>query len=113
MKKAIVLGIMAFFAINIATVQQATAQDKKPAQKAKVEISKDQKATQPAVKECDKKDNASCCKKEKEEKTTLKCEKKDNETKTDQSLKMKPKEIKIEKKENKPTKPENNTGTKK
>ena len=32
MKKALVLGVMAFFAINIATVQNVNAQDKKNVQ---------------------------------------------------------------------------------
>ena len=50
MKKAIILGVMAFFAINIATVQNVNAQDskgKKPTtEKAKIE--KEQKADEAA-----------------------------------------------------------------
>lgn len=88
MKKALVLGVLAFFAINIATVQSVNAQDKRGAQNPKAvttqttqkgkdvskNVKKEVKTEKPTaaptaaptqtVKE---KENKACCKEEKKE----------------------------------------------
>ena len=110
MKKAIVLGVTAFFAINIATVQQAKAQDKKDVKSEKVELKQDkavkpeavqlqkaEKEQQNAIKDCDKKgcdkkDKGSCC--EKNNKISKDAKVEGSKATND---KMKPKEIKVEK----------------
>ena len=94
MKKAIVLGIMAFFAINIATVQNANAQDKQ-AKPTKTEMKKETKA----VKECDKAGKDNCCTKLEDAKAPAKCDKSVKAENKKDNLKMKPKEIKAGKKE--------------
>lgn len=106
MKKAIVLGVMAFFAINIATVQQAKAQDKKDVKTEKVELKSEKTIAKPAPqlqkaentekacdkKACDKKEKSSCCSKDQKDSKNVKAE--DSKVTTD---KMTPKEIKVEK----------------
>lgn len=125
MKKAIVLGIMAFFAINLITVQNVNAQDKKDPKPAKTELKTekspvkaeaaqlqkdDEKAPKTAIKECDKKEcdkkgKEGCCKEGKEGKEVKPAETDDN------NLRMKPKEIKVEK--GKPGTPKKAVGKKK
>ena len=121
MKKAIALGIMAFFAINLITVQNVNAQDKKNIKPKKTELQvekqnekgeatelqKNEQAPKTNLKECEKKGceqkgKAGCCEQGKEVK-------KNNST--DNNLKMKPKEIKVEKETS--GKPENTTDDRK
>lgn len=89
MKKALVLGVLAFFAINVATVQNANAQDK--------EVKTEKKATiKPEKKQAITKSAAASINQEKKD---VKTEKKD--------VKTEKKDVKTEKKVQ-PQKPEVN-----
>lgn len=100
MKKAIVLGVLAFFAINIASVQNANAQDKKKVTtKEAVEI-KDDTQKQKATIKSEKRENIlrSASTSIQQDRKNKKTDKKDVRTKTTQD---KPAQATVERDETK------------